>query len=76
MNQRAFDAYDVMRFVGGPLNGRTVLSPGWPPPEQIQSEGTPGAYYERKRMSALTDEEMATMTNVARGAEYEWVEDE
>ena len=64
-----------MRFLGGPLDGRVVAT-GWPPPERIQTEQIDGGYYERKRMSALTDEEIAAMQpHVARGAEYEWVED-
>lgn len=49
----------------------------WPPPETItQLNGVElGAPMTRRQMSVITDEQMAKMTNVARGAVYRYEDD-
>lgn len=42
----------------------------WPPPQEVNFHGL---LYRRVRMSQLTDEQVADMTHVVRGAEYEYV---
>lgn len=67
---------DYVRLLGGPLDSKLYVTKQWPPPEVIEADGVvfdfEGGRYERLRMSALTDEEIASMSHVARGAEYEW----
>jgi hypothetical protein len=56
----------------------------WPPPERICLDGKllreateddpPDAVLIRDRLSVITDEQRASMTNVARGAEYFYAE--
>lgn len=43
------------------------LGLSWPPPEQVDINGTPMV---RVRMSSITDEQRAEKTYVCRGAEY------
>lgn len=42
----------------------------WPPPEDLMINGL---HYRQIRCSEITDEQRAGMTNVIRGAEYEYV---
>lgn len=49
------------------------LNVQWPPPERLEIQGF---VFKRIRLSPITDEQRAGMTNVCRGAEYEMAHDE
>ena len=70
----------------GPLNIRpNKFGLGWPPPQFIVIEGETGTVreatakdkreeiFERVSMSKITDEQIANMEHVARGADYKYV---
>jgi hypothetical protein len=58
-------------LVAGDVNIPLVkLGLEWPPPEEVNFMGL---LYRRIRMSQFTDEQIAGMDHMARGAEYEFV---
>jgi hypothetical protein len=68
----------LVRTVGGPLPGDRILDSRehrWPLPEFLLVpglfEGAEGRYVKVSE-SAVTDEQIATMRHVIRGAQYEW----
>jgi hypothetical protein len=70
---------DFVRFEDGPFAGQTVRAMAWPPPETLTVQdslaGTRSCTYRRVSYSQITDEQLATMTHVARGAAYQFVEE-
>lgn len=82
---------DMIRFSDGPFAGKIAGTRVWPPPEIIPPEECdimsgglsfdtgplPEGFlgYRRVRMSEITDEEIARMTHMLRGAEYEEIRD-
>lgn len=58
----------TINFTNGPVR-QTCIALGleWPPPEFIIIFGFT---FKRLRLSSISDEQRASMTNVCRGAEY------
>jgi len=72
------DDFVKLNFVSG---ARTIpcsaLGLEWPPPERISTlNGVEIDPMVRTTMSAITDEQRERMTNVARGANYVYEEEE
>ena len=73
-----------LTFIGTPTLTCKELGLEWPPPERIVMDGKklreaadddPASdVLIRRNFSAITDEQRASMTNVARGAEYFYAE--
>lgn len=68
-------AHDFIRVEAADGSVSQVLLPDgfdWPPPEHLECETSSGQriFVRRISMSEITDEQIATITHVARGALY------
>lgn len=62
----------AVKFVGGPFNGTRTTQQPWPMPDILKfSNGR----YVKTNQSAISDEEIKTMTRVMRGVEYKWLDE-